>query len=145
MKGKANMCTAKKKFSRRISVWALVFAMILTAIASALIPVKAAPIDDAGRAVSEAVSDVGDGIGEAMSDVGGAMSDIVDGSDGVSDGAVSDSDGIIGNESDEAASTDDVKNEDGSTGAWLGIVIAIVIVAIVVVLIVILIPKKKGK
>ncbi len=141
----------QKKKSGRISVWLLVFAVVLSVLSASLIlPTHAAGMMDnaredvrnAGRGVGEAVSDVGQGVGEAVSDVGEGVSEALSdmGMD-ATDGAVSDQDGIIGNEGSET--TDG--NEESTRIGWLGIVIAIVVVLVVIVLIVLLIPKKKDR
>ena len=130
------MCIIKKKALRRISVWTLIFALLLTVLSASMLSVHAENfLGDAARDVGDAVSDAGHAVSDAVSDaldMNGA------------DGAVNDSDGIIGNESAEAPSTDDVAKEDGNSG-WIGLAIAILIVVIAVVLIILLIPKKKDK
>lgn len=126
------MCIIKKKALRRISVWTLIFALLLTVLSASMLSVHAENfLGDAARDVGDAVSDAGHAVSDAL-DMNGA------------DGAVNDSDGIIGNESAEAPSTDDVAKEDGNSG-WIGLAIAILIVVIAVVLIILLIPKKKDK
>ncbi|MBQ8332077.1 MAG: hypothetical protein IJX94_06235 [Clostridia bacterium] len=132
------MCALKKKALGRISVWTLIFALLLTILSASMLSVHAENF--LGDKAREAASDVGDAVSDAGNAVSDAVSDALDMKP--SDGAANDGDGIIGNESAEAASTDDVKKEDRNSG-WIGVVVAILIVVIVVVLIIILIPKKK--
>ena len=133
------MCNLKKKAFRRISIWTLVFALVLTVCSFTALSVRA---DNFMGDVRDAASDAGNAVSEAASDVGHAVSDALD-MEG-SDGTVNDSDGIIGNESEEATSMDDSASAMQGRG-WIGLVIALVIVIIAVVLIIILMPKKKDK
>ena len=128
------MYSNKKTTAKRISVWVLIFALILTMLSSSFVisaHAKGGAMDDIGRAAREATSDVGD-----------AVSDIVDSTKETTNGAVNDTDGMIGNEKDEAGA--EAPDDNRSIG-WIGLVIAIVIVLIAIVLIVILIPKKKKR
>jgi len=146
----------KRRAGHRISIWALIFAMMLTFITSALIiPASAANFGNAGdaardmgEAISDAADDLGSGVGEAVSDVGDGMGEAVsDITDGADDGKVNDTDGIIGNESsgaDEAPESGDGMTDDGKSNAgWIALAIAIVVIVAVVILIIVLIPKKK--
>lgn len=137
------MCTvnSKKRSARRISVWTLVFALMLSVLSAAMIlPAHGENfLDDAGDAVRNAA----DGAGEAISDAGNAVGDAVsDMADGES-GRVEDSDGIIGNEGSETAAPDSMDEETKS--GWIAVVIAIAVIVVAIVLIIVLVPKKKEK
>ena len=139
---------AKKK---RISVWVLVFTLILSLVTTNLIlPVRATgsvmngvgeAVSDVGHGVGEAVSDVGHGVGEAVSDVGNGMSGATGDMANPDNGKVSDSDGIIGNEGSETGKDN---TERGGIG-WVALVITLIVVLIVIVLIILLIPKKRDR
>ena len=157
----AIMCFSeyKRRSGRRISVWVLIFTLMLAFISSTLLlPISAAKnssglsrgASDMGNAIGNAAEDMGSGIGEAASDVGDgigeAISDVADSND---DGKVNDTDGMIGNAdsgADKAPSTDTENgNGDKSNGGWIALAIAIVVIVAVVVLIVVLIPRRKDK
>lgn len=145
----------KRRAGRRISIWALVFALMLICISSTLmLPASAANMagrtDSMGSGVGEAMSDVGNGVGEAMSDVGEGMSEAIsDALNGDDDGKVNDTDGMIGNAdsgADKAPATDTSAADDGNgNGGWIALAIAIVVVVAVVVLVIVLIPRRKDK
>ena len=146
------MCfTGFKRRARRISIWAIVFALMLTVISSNLIlPLSAANMGsrtDTAGGVGEAISDVGEGMSEAISDVGEGMSEAIsDVTDSSDDGNVNDTDGMIGNSdsgADKAPSTDTDKNDEKSNGGWIALAIAIVVIVAIVVLIIVLIPRRK--
>ncbi len=126
------MDICKKKHFRRVSVWVLIFSLLITACCASL-TLSA----HAKNFLDEGANDVKDAARNAASDVGSAVSDM---GDNASDGAVNDHDGVIGNEGTEAAPED-----NGASAGWLGWAIAIAVVLIIVVLIVILIPKKKER
>ena len=131
------MCTFKKKITRRISVWTLVFALVITLLtAFASLPAHAENfMGDVANGARDAVSDAGN----AVSDMGDAASDAV--SDMVTpdgDGTVEDSDGIIGNEDSE---TEPTEADREKKAGWIGVIIAI----LVIVLIIVLVPKKKDR
>ena len=150
----------KRRAGRRISIWALVFALMLTFVTiNLIIPVSANNMmgggigkaaDSIGSGIGEAISDVGDGMSEALSDVGDGMSEAISDMDGGNDGGdVNDTDGMIGNAdsgADKAPSTDTGDAEDGNgNGGWIALAIAIVVIVAVVVLIVVLIPRRKDQ
>ena len=147
----------KRRSGRRISVWVLVFTLMLAFISSTLLlPISAAKnssglskgANDMGEALGEAAEDMGSGIGEAVSDIGDgvgeAISDVADSDD---DGKVNDTDGMIGNAdsgADKEPTTDKGdENGDKNNGGWIALAIAIVVIVAVVVLIVVLIPRRK--
>ena len=144
----------KRRAGRRISVWVLVFALMLTFFTSTLIiPASSANMsggignaaENIGSDVGEAISDVGDGIGEAISDVGDGMSEAMSdmGSEN-DDGDVNDTDGVIGNADSGADKAPESDGEDDKgNGGWIALAIAIVVIVAVVVLIVVLIPRRK--
>ncbi len=131
------MDTSKKTTLGRISVWILVFALILTALSASFTisaHAKNGVVGEMGDAAKDMVEDVGDAAENAVDQVKDEMTD-------ATDGKVNDSDGVIGNEKDEP----EAEMDEGRTIGWLGLVIAIVIVLIAIVLIVILIPRKKKR
>ena len=152
----------KKRASGRISVWALVFAIMLMAISSTLMLSTSASngignaARDMGNAIGNAAEDIGSGVGEAVFDVGDGMGEAVtDMESGLDDGKVNDTDGMIGNEDSGA---DKEQNSDSGTdtakpdttdkkgnGGWIALAIAIVVITAVVVLLIILIPRRKDK
>ena len=143
----------KRCAGRRISIWVLVFALMLVCISSTLIfPASAANMagrtDGMGSDAGEAMSDVGDGMSEAISDVGEGMSEAIsDALNGDDDGKVNDTDGLIGNAdsgADKAPATDtDTADNGNGNGGWIALAIAIVVVVAVVVLVIVLIPRRK--
>ena len=153
----------KRKYNRRISVWTLVFALMICVLGSSLLlPAQAKGmmgdmgaagrgvadlagdvVRDAGDMAGDAVRGVGDAAGDAVRGAGNAAGDAVDDvmDMNASEGRVRDSDGKIGNEPREGAVD---RNESGSrSGAWLGWVIAVVVALIILTMIVVLIPKKR--
>lgn len=142
----------KRRVGHRISIWALVFAMMLTILTwSLIVPASATNMgmgmgkatDSIESGIGEALSDVGEGMSEALSDVGEGMSEALsDIGSGGNDGEVNDSDGMIGNAdsgADKAPSTD---NENGN-GGWIALAISIVVIVAIIVLIIVLIPRRK--
>lgn len=117
--------------SRRYSIRALIFAILLCLSVLLLLPVSASPIGDAA-------SDVGD----AISDVGGALSDATSDMLKPENGTVNDSDGVMGNQSEEATDTAPVEDEESSMG-WIAALIAIAVVAVIVILIAVFMPKRR--
>ena len=117
--------------SRRYSIRALIFAILLCLSVLLLLPVSASPIGDA-------VSDVGD----AISDVDGALSDATSDMLKPENGTVNDRDGVMGNQSEEATDTAPVEDEESSMG-WIAALIAIAVVAVIVILIAVFMPKRR--
>ena len=145
------MITTKKHNARRVSVWLLIFSLLMLT-ASAALPVHATPMmdgvgeatRDAAHGVGEAAKDVTNGVGNAVKDVtngaGNAVRDVTDGATNGESGTVSDNDGVIGNEANEAAdATTDTQSRVGQI-ALIVVIVAVVIAAIIIVL---LIPKKR--
>lgn len=145
----SDILNCKKRLPKRISVWVIVFSLIILTFISAFTVNAHAKnlLDD----TKNAAGDVRDGIGEAVSDVGDAVSDVADGvgdavSDATSDmmdpdaGKVSDNDGIIGNEGSE---TQDGAMSTSKKSGWIALAIAIAVVVAVIILIVALVPRKK--
>ena len=137
------MCTvnSKKRSAGRISVWALVFALMLSVLSTAMIlPTYGENfLNDAGDAVRNAADGAGEAIRDAGDTVGDAVNDMADGESG----RVEDSDGIIGNEGSETADPDAMDEETRS--GWIAVIIAIVVIVVAIVLIIVLVPKKKEK
>ena len=135
-----SMLIQKKRLSRRISVWTLIFSLLLAVFTSALILPARAEMFSEG--VTKSASDAADNAGDAIENAGDAVKNAVDDmADMDGDGRVNDSDGIIGNESREA----ETEENSGMSAGWIGAIIAILIAVVVIVLIVILVPKKKHR
>ena len=128
-----------KRKARRISVWGIIFIVLLAALGQAALPCSAKIIDGARNAVSDA----GDKISEAASDIESKademMSDVESKLDDASDGKVEDSDGLIGN--DETAAPE--KAGMGKVGQVALIVLAVA--AIITVIIIITLVSHKNK
>ena len=143
----------KRLRGHRISVWVLVFTLLLSFISATLIlPASAKNMsvgignaaENIGNGVGEAVSDIGDGVGEAISDVGEGMSEAISDIGSDNDGGdVNDTDGMIGNADSGADKAPESNGEDKGKGGWIALAIAIVVILAVVVLIVLLIPRRK--
>lgn len=136
------MCIIKKKSAHRISVWALVFALLLGVGSSCLLLDAHATswMDDVGNDARHAADQAGDAVRDAGDATGRAVEDMMDMN--VSEGRVLDGDGRIGNEAQENTAARD----GGSTSVgWLGWSIAIVVALVVIVLTIILVPKKKER
>ena len=134
------MLIQKKRLSRRISVWTLVFTLLLAVFTSALIlPARAETFSEG---VTRTAGEAADDVKNATKDAGDAVKDAVDDmADMDGDGKVNDTDGIIGNETAE----EDTGDASGMRIGWTGALIAILIAVVIIILIVILVPKKKNK
>lgn len=140
-----------RKNARRLSVWVLVFSLLVLTALSAL-TVHATPFtqnaqgraDETGLTAGEMARGVADGVGNAARDaadsVGNAVRDVTDGSMSGEDGTVADGDGVIGNESNAAA---DTTTETQGKAGQIALIVVIVAVVIAIIIIVLLIPKKK--
>lgn len=145
------MLIQKKRLSRRISVWTLIFSLLLAVFSSALILPARAEIfsegvtksaSDAANDVGDAVDNAGNAVRDAVDDAGNAVKNAADDmADMDGDGKVNDTDGIIGNESRETENVDGA----GLSAGWVGAIIAILIAVVIIVLIVILVPKKRNR
>lgn len=124
---------------RRLSVWALIFALLFSAslLSTLCLPAHAAPILDKAEQGAEQIGDqVGDVARDATNGVKNAVRDAADGMERA-DGHVNDHDGKIGNEN-----TPEAEQGMGKVGqVALLVVIAAVIIAII--MIVVLVPKRK--
>lgn len=137
------MCTVKRKYTRRISVWVLVFALLLSVLTSSLLlPVHADSwMNDRGNDARQATEEAGDAVRDAGDATRRAVDDMMDMD--AAEGRVRDDDGIIGNEATERSVEQADTTEE--SGGWLGWVIAVVVALIALVLIVVLIPKKRAR
>lgn len=137
------MCSIKKKATNRISVWVIVFALLLGLGSSyLLLDAHAATwMDEAENDTRHAADQVGDAVRDAGDATGRAVEDMMDMN--VSEGRVRDGDGRIGNESEEM--TVEQGRGTASSVGWLGWSIAIVVAITVIALTVILVPKKKER
>ena len=142
------MYISKRRSKRRVSIWGLIFAVLLTIIMQTLmLPCSANIIDGAKNAAEDA---------------GGAVSDIVQGAESkaeelvteaeskmhdASDGKVEDTDGMIGNETsavtETSATTDTANNGMGKAGQVALIVLAVAAIIAVIIIITIVSHKKK--
>lgn len=136
------MCTVKKKTARRISVWVIVFALLLGMGNSCLLlNIHATSwMDDVKNDAHHAADQVGDAARDAGDATGRAVEDMMDMN--ASEGRVRDGDGRIGNEENEIAMAQDTAS---SSVGWLGWSIAIVVAITVIALTIILVPKKKER
>lgn len=127
------MCAVKRKASRRISVWTLIFALLLALESSFSVFARAENmLNDAQQAVRDGSEEAEHAAREASDDA----------DDKKQDGEVQDGDGILGNEQEEEQNAN--RWENGIKVGWVGVVIALVAVVAVIVLIVVLVPKKKN-
>lgn len=153
------MLTLKKKPTRRLSVWVIVFAVMLCTLTGVFaLGANAAMtsdhnqtkmhsnVDHAGDLVNGAenaadnAKDLVKDTGNAVKDAGEKVKNNVERMlDDASDGRVTDRDGWIGN-NDGGKSV--MEMADGSMG-WLAWVIAVIVAILAIVLSIILIPKKK--
>ena len=132
------MTAIQRKRVRRLSVWTLIFSILLLTLIPCL-PVHGAVIND----VKQGAQKTADAVGNAANDVKNGVENAVrDASDGMEkqDGIVQDSDGMIGNESGEEAPR---RGMEKLGQVALLILIAAVIIAII--MIVSLVPKRKNK
>ncbi len=151
---------SKRRTTGRISVWVLVFALMLTFMCSVMmLPASAENMAggmgdaaaDMGNAIGDAAGDMGDGMAEAADDIGNGVGEAVnDLGSSANDGRVNDSDGIIGNSRDGADkdmtsgnSAENAEPSDTKKAGWIALAIAIVVIIAVVVLVIVFIPKKK--
>jgi hypothetical protein len=165
------MYISKRRSKRRLSVWGLIFAVLLTVIMQTLmLPCSANIIDgvrngaeDAGGAVSDIVQDAESKAEELITDAESKLDDASDGkvedSDGIigdetsantntetklndtSDGKVEDSDGIIGNET--SAETAVPNNNMGKAGQVALIVLAVAAIIAVIIIVTIMTHRRK--
>ena len=117
------MYISKRRSKRRLSVWGLIFAVLLTIIMQTLmLPCSANIIDGAKNAAEDA---------------GGAVSDIVQGAESklndASDGKVEDSDGMIGTETNNDTSANDGKMSKVGQIALIVLAVAAIIAVIIIV------------
>ncbi len=145
------MITTKKHNARRVSVWLLIFSLLILT-ATAALPVHATPMthgagdmaQDSGRGAGDVVRDTANDIGDAARDaangVGNAVRDAADNVRNGEGGTVSDDDGVIGN---EANNTADATTDTQSRVGQIALIVVIVAVVIAVIIIVLLIPKKR--
>jgi hypothetical protein len=136
------MYISKRRSKRRLSVWGLIFAVLLTVIMQTLmLPCSANIIDgvrngaeDAGGAVSDIVQDAESKAEELITDAESKLDD-------ASDGKVEDSDGIIGNET--SAETAVPNNNMGKAGQVALIVLAVAAIIAVIIIVTIMTHRRK--
>ena len=132
-----------RRSKRRISVWGLVFAVLLTVIMQTLmIPCSANIIDgvrNAGEEIGDKVSDMAH---DAESKGEELITDAESKLEDSSDGKVEDSDGLIGNETQSNTDT----NENGGMGKVGQIaLIVLAVAAIIAVIVIITVVSRKKK
>lgn len=142
------MYISKRRSKRRLSVWGLIFAVLLTVIMQTLmLPCSANIIngarnatENAGEAVSDIVQDAESKVEEVVTDAESKLND-------ASDGKVEDSDGMIGNETsavtETSAATDTTNNGMGKAGQVALIVLAVAAIIAVIIIITIVSHRKK--
>ena len=144
------MSMCQKRAARRLSVWLLIFS-ILVLTAAATLPTHATPAKDnaggivrdaenAGNAVGDVARDAADGARDIVKDAADGVRDAADGMRNGEGGKVTDGDGVIGNEANNAAdATTGTQNRVGQ----IALIVVIVAVVIAIIIIVLLIPKKR--
>lgn len=124
-----------RRSKRRISVWGLVFAVLLTVIMQTLmIPCSANIIDGVRNAGEEIGDKVSDMARDAESKGEELITDAESKLEDSSDGKVEDSDGLIGNETQSSTDT----NENGGMGKVGQIALIVLAVAAIIAVIVII-------
>lgn len=146
---KTTMLTIKRKSARRISVWTLLFALMLCLISGTMTMGVGATMtaEPHQSPVKDAADDLAQNAGDAIKDAGDAVKDLGDDLkidaeqklDDAPNGMVTDRDGWIGNR-DGGKSV--MEMADGSMG-WVAWVIAVIVAILAIVLAIILIPRKK--
>ena len=132
------MTAIQRKRVRRLSVWTLIFSILLLTCIPCL-PVHGAVLDDVTNGAKKATDAVGTTLNDAKNGVENAARDAADGME-KSDGTVRDGDGMIGNEANEETPR---RGMEKLGQVALLILIAAVIIAII--MIVVLIPKRKNR
>ena len=132
-----------RRSKRRISVWGLVFAVLLTVIMQTLmIPCSANIIDGVRNAGEEIGDKVSDMARDAESKGEELITDAESKLEDSSDGKVEDSDGLIGNETQSSTDT----NENGGMGKVGQIaLIVLAVAAIIAVIVIITVVSRKKK
>ena len=141
----------KRKNAHRLSVWLLIFSLLVMMAASAF-TVHATPFmqgtenrtQNAGQSAGEMARGVADGVGDAARDaangVGNAVRDVTDGAVDAREGRVADDDGVIGNEANPSADATTPRQGKAGQIALLVVIVAAIIAVIIMVLIM---PKKR--
>lgn len=135
----------KKRTLRRLSVWSLIFALLLLFSGAACLPVHATPIldgarngiEDAGNAVGDMARDAKNGVENAVNDAESHLAE-------TNRGRVKDSDGVIGNEAAENTNTSS-NGENGkmSKAGVIALIVVIVAVIIAVIIMIAMLPKRR--
>ena len=132
------MTAIQRKRVRRLSVWTLIFSILLLT-CFACLPAHGAILDDVKQGAQKSADAVENAANDAKNGVENAARDAADGME-KSDGTVRDGDGMIGNEANEEAPR---RGMEKLGQVALLILIAAVIIAII--MIVSLVPKRKNK
>ena len=133
----------KRRSKRRISVWGLILAVLLTVIMQTLmLPCSANIIDGVRNAGEEIGGKVSDMARDAESKAEEIITDAESKLDDASDGKVEDSDGLIGNETGNAEGSGE-NSGMGKVGQIALIVLAVAAIIAVIVIITVVSRKKK--
>jgi len=124
----------KRKAKRRLSVWGLIFVVLLTAVTQTLIlPCSANIVDGARNAGEEIGGKVSDAARDGENKVEEVITDAESKLNDMSDGKVEDSEGIIGNETNNDTSANDGKMSKVGQIALIVLAVAAVIAVIIIV------------
>ena len=121
------MIAIQRKRVRRLSVWTLIFSILLLTVLACL-PAHASPVLDG----------VKNGVEQAKDSTENAVRDVTDGME-KADGTVRDGDGMLGNEQNEAP------NSSTQKLGKVALLVLIAAVIIAIIMIVLLIPKRKQR
>ncbi|MBE6549537.1 MAG: hypothetical protein E7670_03820 [Ruminococcaceae bacterium] len=124
----------KRKAKRRLSVWGLIFVVLLTAVTQTLIlPCSANIVDGARNAGEEIGGKVSDAARDGENKVEEVITDAESKLNDMSDGKVEDSEGIIGNETNNDTSANDGKMSKVGQIALIVLAVAAIIAVIIIV------------
>lgn len=133
----------KRRTKRRLSVWGLIFAVLLTVIMQTLmLPCSANIIDGVRNTGEEVGGKVSDMARDAESKAEEIITDAESKLEDASDGKVEDSDGLIGNETGNAEGSGE-NGGMGKVGQIALIVLAVAAIIAVIVIITVVSRKKK--
>ena len=123
-----------KRSKRRLSIWGLVFLVLITAITQTLIlPCSATVADGVRNAGDEIEGKIKDAAREGESKAEEIMTEAESKLNDTSDGKVEDSEGIIGNETSSDSSANDSKMSKVGQIALIVLAVAAIIAVIIIV------------
>ena len=140
------MISNRKHSTNRLSVWLLIFSLLMLTAAAAF-SVHATPLTDhgnngmheAGRAAGDMARDAANGVGDMVEDAANGVRNAADSMANGEGGSVADNDGVIGNE----GSRDNAPTDTQGKAGQIALIVVIVAIVIAVIIIVLLIPRKK--